>query len=73
MENIILMLIISIIAVLTWLMASLIDEVKELKMYNKHYKNMIRVYQEELKKKTYLNEIKKECNCGNSYTKNLNK
>lgn len=73
MENIILILIIVIVAVLTWLMAGLIDEVKELKMYNKHYKNMIRAYQEELKKKTYINEIKKSATAGTVTLKNLNK
>lgn len=73
MENIILILIIVIVAVLTWLMAGLIDEVKELKMYNKHYKNMIRAYQEELKKKTYINKIKKSATAGTVTLKNLNK
>ena len=68
MNSIILFLIILIVAVLTWLMAGLIDEVKELKWYKKHYENMIRKYEEEKKKQSY---IKKECNCGNSYTKKL--
>lgn len=71
MESMILILIIGVLAIITWLIAGLIDEVKELKIYNKHYKNMIRAYQEELQKKAYIKEIKKECNCWNSYTKKL--
>lgn len=73
MEKIILLIIVIIIAIVVWLIACLIDDVKELKWYKKHYENMIRNYEEEKKKRSYINDIKKECNCWNSYTKNLNK
>lgn len=73
MEGMILILIIGVLAIIAWLIAGLIDEVKELKMYNKHYKNMIRAYQEELQKKAYINEIKKSATAGTVTQKSLNK
>lgn len=54
MENIILTILVIVIAIITWLIASLIDDVKELKAYNKLYKNIIKEQKEELEKNEFI-------------------
>lgn len=66
-------ILIIVVVVLIIRVLMLIDDVKELKIYKRVYSNIINNQQDQIKEKTFKDNLKKECNYCSSCTRHLNK